>query len=119
MKCSQMLVVFALMLTGAAASGAEANSDPLGKVFQLMNDLTAKITREGEEEAKAFSDYVEWCDDAAANLHNEIKTGEEKKEELEATISKCKADIEACSVKIEDLSASISADENELKAATE
>merc|ERR1719337_553393 len=83
-----------------------------------MTDLTAKITKEGEEEAKAFKEYVEWCDDSAANLHNEIKTGEKKKEELEATISKCKADIEACSVKIEDLSGAISADGKELEQAT-
>merc|ERR1719316_58241 len=67
---------------------------------------------------KAFKEYVEWCDDAAANLANEIKVGKEKKEELEATISKCKADIEACTVKIEDLSGAISADEKELKEAT-
>merc|ERR1719446_1484510 len=83
-----------------------------------MAALTAKITKEGEEEAKAFSDYVEWCDDAAANLRNEIKTGESKQEELEATIAKCKADIEANTVKIEDLSGAISADEKELKEAT-
>merc|ERR1719183_1572067 len=95
-------VLFALCLGGLAPATA-TSIDPLGKVFQLMTELTAKITNEGEEEAKAFNDYVEWCDDAAANLHNEIKTGAKKKEELEATISKCKADIEACSVKIEEL----------------
>merc|ERR1719262_1704277 len=83
-----------------------------------MNALEAKITKEGEEEAKAFKDYVEWCDDAASNLRNEIKTGETKQEELEATISKCKADIEANTVKIEELSSAISADEKELKEAT-
>jgi len=113
MKCSQ-LVVIALVLAGAPAVSA----DPLGKVFELMGALQAKITREGEEEAKAFNDYVEWCDDATANLHNEIKTGGSKQEELEASISKCKADIEACSVKIEDLSGAISSDESELKEAT-
>jgi chromosome segregation ATPase len=112
MKCTQMLVL-ALVVTGAAAT-----ADPLGKVYELMSSLTAKIKAEGEEEAKAFNEYVEWCDDAAANLHNEIKTGEEKKEELDATISKCAADIEANSQKIEDLSGSISADEKELKEAT-
>jgi chromosome segregation ATPase len=110
-------VLFALCLGGLAPATA-TSIDPLGKVFQLMTELTAKITKEGEEEAKAFNDYVEWCDDAAANLHNEIKTGAKKKEELEATISKCKADIEACSVKIEELSGTIAADQKELKAAT-
>jgi len=114
MKCNQMLPVVFVLLLGAPSVSA----DPLGKVFELMETLKGKITAEGEAEAKAFHDYVEWCDDAAANLHNEIKNGASKQEELEATISKCKADIEACSVKIEDLSGAISADENELKAAT-
>merc|ERR1719163_2315682 len=93
-------IVLVAFLVGAPAVSA----DPLGKVYELMAALTAKITAEGEEEAKAFGDYVEWCDEAAANLRNEIKTGENKQSELEATIAKCKADIESCTVKIEDLS---------------
>merc|ERR1719379_1905365 len=113
-----MLSVVCVLLFVGAPSASAANMDPLGKVFQLMADLEAKITKEGEEEAKAFNEYVEWCDDAAANLHNEIKTGTKKQEELTATISKCKADIEANNVKIEELSGSISADEKELKEAT-
>merc|ERR1719356_759283 len=112
-----LMFVAALLFVGSPGASA-ANMDPLGKVFQLMAELTTKITAEGEEEAKAFKEYVEWCDDAAANLHFEIKTGAKKQEELEATISKCKADIEACSVKIEDLSGSISTDEKDLKQAT-
>merc|ERR1719213_1309335 len=109
------LVLFALF---ACAPVADATSNPLGKVMELMDSLTAKITAEGEEEAKAFKEYYEWCDNAAANLHNEIKNGGKKKEELEAAIGKATAEIEACSGKIEDLSASISADEKELKEAT-
>merc|ERR1719194_317112 len=107
--------VFMMLLLGSAPA---VSADPLGKVYELMNALEAKITKEGEEEDKAFKDYVEWCDDAAANLRNEIKTGETKKEELEATISKCKADIEANTVKIEELSDAIAADEKELAEAT-
>merc|ERR1719271_1986614 len=83
-----------------------------------MDSLAAKIVKEGEAEAKAFHDYVEWCDDAAANLRNEIKTGEAKKEELDATIAMCTADIAACDAKIEELSKSIAEDEEELKKAT-
>jgi hypothetical protein len=111
-------VVFLALLAGAAAGRDDAASNPLGKVMELMNSLTAKITKEGEEEAKAFKEYFEWCDNAAANLHNEIKVGGEKKEELDAAISKAAAGIEASTSKIEDLSASISADEKELAAAT-
>merc|ERR1719355_63317 len=108
------MIAVALALLLVAAPAEATSSDPLGKVFELMADLTAKITKEGEEEAKAFGEYVEWCDDAAANLHNEIKTGTDSKSELEATIAKCKADIESCSVKIEELSGSIAADTKEL-----
>jgi len=90
---------------------------PIGKTMELFASLNAKIAAQAGEEAKAFNEYVEWCDGAAGNLRNEIKTGESKKEELEATINKCKADVEANSVKIEDLSASISADTAELKKA--
>jgi len=94
----------------------EAN--PLSKVIELMDALTAKVTAEGEAEAKAFKEYVEWCDDAAANLANEIKTGTSSKEELEAAIGKATADIEASTAKIEELSAAIASDEAELKDAT-
>jgi len=73
-----MQVTFAILLL-CSPLGSAARIDPLGKVLQLMSDLTAKITVEGEEEAKAFKEYVEYCDDAAANLHYEIKTGEAKK----------------------------------------
>jgi len=102
----------------ALVPAALATSNPLGKVMELMDSLTAKITAEGEAEAKAFNEYAEWCDDAAANLHNEIKTGTKKQEELEAAIGKAAAGIDACAAKIEDLSASISADDTELKEAT-
>jgi len=98
--------------------GAVGTADPLGKVYELMDSLAAKITAEGEAESKAYKEYVDWCGDAGGNLRFEIKSGNEKKEELEATISKCKADIEACSVKIEDLSGAISADGKELEQAT-
>merc|ERR1719498_1459868 len=110
-----------ILLAGASATsatGAEATANPLGKVIELMDSLTAKITAEGEEEAKAFKEYFEWCDDAAANLHNEIKNGKKKKEDLDASISKATADIEANTAKIEELSAAISADDKELKEAT-
>merc|ERR1719217_1042130 len=114
MKYCALLV----LITCAAVPVSNATANPLGKVMQLMDDLTAKITAEGEAEAKAFKEYFEWCDDAAANLHNEIKTGNKKQEDLEAAISKATADIEASSAKIEDLSAAISADEKELAEAT-
>lgn len=113
-----VLALVLLASSSVTALGADATSNPLGKVFELMDSLTAKINAEGDEEAKAFKDYFEWCDGASSNLRFEIKTGTEKQEELEAAVAKAKADIEANTVKIEELSGSISADEKELKGAT-
>jgi len=113
----QMTPVFVLALIVGASANSDA-SNPLGKVMELMDSLTAKITAEGAAEAKAFKEYFEWCDNAAANLHNEIKVGGAKQEELEASISKAGAGISACTSKIEDLSGAISADEKELAEAT-
>jgi len=110
--------VILLVLLACGAQAAKEESNPLGKVLELMDGLTAKITAEGEAEAKAFKDYFAWCDDAAANLHNEIKNGNKKQEELEAAIAKGAAGIEASTAKIEELSGAISADEAELAEAT-
>jgi predicted nucleic acid-binding Zn-ribbon protein len=107
-----------LLVLFASAPMAVATGNPLGKVIELIDSLTAKITAEGDAEAKTFKEYFAWCDDAAANLHNEIKNGAKTQEDLEASISKASADIEAGSAKIEDLSGAISADEKELAEAT-
>jgi len=107
-------MVLALLFAPALA----AQSNPLGTVLGLMDELSAKITAEGAAEAKAYKEYVEWCDDAASNVKFEIKTAGSKKEELEATIVKSGNDAGASASKIEDLAASISADGTELKEAT-
>merc|ERR1719326_2613529 len=83
-----------------------------------MDSLTAKITADGEAEAKAFREYMEWCDDETKSLGFEIKTLTAKKEKLEATIEKATADIEAGETKIEELAAAIATAEGELKNAT-
>jgi len=113
--------MYSLLLLVALASAPMAvatDSNLLGKVLELIDSLAAKITAEGDAEAKTFKEYFAWCDDAAANLHNEIKNGAKSQEGLEASISKATADIEAGSAKIEDLSGAISADEKELAEAT-
>jgi hypothetical protein len=107
---SALLVVLCLVAADA--------TNPLSKTIELLDSLTAKIQAEGEAEAKAYKDYVEWCDDASANLRYEIKTGEAKKAELQAAIAKGAADIEASDAKIEELAGAIAADEKELADAT-
>jgi len=93
-------------------------ANPLSKVFELMDELTAKIKAEGEAEAKAYKEYFEWCDDTAKNAQFEIKTASQEKEDLEATIGELASSISASTTKIEELSAAIASDTKELKEAT-
>jgi len=110
----------ALLLTcflPGALCGVEA-ANPLGKVIELLNSLTAKITKEGEEEAKAYSAFVEWCTDAARTKGFEIKTATSAKDKLEADIAQETGAIEASSSRIDDLAGSIGGDDADLKSAT-
>merc|ERR1719161_2571891 len=103
-------VALLLTLFAAVAPAARAElANPLGTVISLLDELAAKVTAEGEAEAKAYKEYVEWCDDAATNVKFEIKDAKAKKEELEATIAKTTDDSASSASKIEDLAASISA----------
>jgi hypothetical protein len=93
-------------------------ANPISKVIELLSALEAKIMKDGEAEEKAFKDYFEWCDDAAKEKGFVLKTESAKKEKLEATIVEAKDEASAASEKISDLSATISEDEADLKAAT-
>jgi len=110
----------ALLLLGIAvpACASDANVSPLDKVFQLMDELTAKIVKEGEAEQKAYEEYVEWCDDTSKNMIFEVGNLKKKKEDLEAEIEKLSADILSATDAIEKLAASIATDQSELKDAT-
>lgn len=104
-----------LLATNAVAS----QTDPIQKVIQMMADLETKIIKEGQDAQKVYEDYAEWCEDRSKELGFEIKTGKANKEDLEATIAAETATTEELNTKIEELAASISTDEADLKAATE
>lgn len=84
-----------------------------------MTELEAKVIKDGEEEQKAYEEYVDWCQNGAKDKEWEIKTAKADVAELEATITKAAADIENFDGKIEELAAAITANEQDLKAATE
>lgn len=92
---------------------------PVGKVLQLLSELEGKITKEGEEEAKLFKEYTEWCKNGRTDKGYEIKTAKSEIDDLTATIGKAGSDIDASRTKMEELAASISQDEADLKAATQ
>jgi len=105
-----------LVLSAGVVTAEESN--PLGKVFQLMNSLEGQINREGDVEAKAFKQLFEWCDSASKNTGYEIETGSAKKDKLSAKIDETTSDIEVGTSKIGDLSGAISTADAELKEAT-
>jgi len=102
----------------AAAVEQREQSNPLSKVLQLMDDCAAKVTKEGEAEAKAYHEYYEWCDETSKNTEFAIKTAADQKAKLEAKIDELASDIEVASSKIEELSAAIAQSEAEIKNAT-
>jgi len=114
-----MNVIYLAFLLGATTLNAsQVDSNPLGKVFDLMSALEAKITKEGESEAKAFKEFFQWCDEASQNINNEIKTGKSTQEKLEAKIGELTSDIDVCDSEVEKLSGAISTNEGELNDAT-
>eukprot|EP00929_Paragymnodinium_shiwhaense_P034810 TRINITY_DN1889_c0_g2_i2.p1 TRINITY_DN1889_c0_g2~~TRINITY_DN1889_c0_g2_i2.p1 ORF type:complete len:712 (-),score=302.32 TRINITY_DN1889_c0_g2_i2:140-2203(-) len=115
-------------MKSAAVAGAVAaistvraadTSSPVTKVLSLLSNLQTKIIKEGEEAQKEYDEYAEWCEDRAANVEFEIKTGKSNVAELSATIEEEKANADALNTKIEELASSIATDTADLKAATE
>merc|ERR1740121_3276407 len=118
MKCNMaMSSVIVLCLLALPCANAE-QSNPLSKVISLLASLKAKVTAEGEAEAKAYKEYFEWCDEFSRNKQFDIKTATSQKEKLEAEIAKQTGNSDASAAKIEELAASIATDEKELKDAT-
>jgi chromosome segregation ATPase len=94
------------------------SKNPLGEVIGLLDDLSAKITKEGVAESAAFKEYTAWCDDFSTNKNFEITTATSQKGKLEARIVKQAATIEETSSTIEDLAAGVSTATADLNSAT-
>merc|ERR1719433_1454184 len=98
----------------AVASG----ENPMASVLQLMDELAAKITKDGDAEAKAYQEYMEWCDDTSKNTGFAIETAQKEIARLEAKIGELSSSISTAGSKIDGLGSSIAAGEAELKDAT-
>lgn len=84
----------------------------------MLTNLEATVIKEGESEQKVYEEFAEWCEDRAKGLGNEIKVGKSDISELQSTVDKMTADIEAYSTKIEDLGGDDSGAYEELSEAT-
>jgi len=115
MKCSFATALVALL---AASAKAEVSvSDPLGTTIALLDDLAVKVKAQSSAAEKAAAEYADWCKSKITNTGFDIETGEAAKEDLEAAVAKTTANVGVESSKIDELSASILADETDLKGA--
>jgi len=110
-----MKVLLFLASCGLASS---SNANPLGKVLDLMGELEGKITKDGETEAKAYTEYLAWCDETSQNTDFAIDTAAKEKAKLEAQIGELSSDIEVGSSKIDELASASATAEKEVKDAT-
>jgi len=113
---SSLLLALSFAFSGSAL---KIESNPIGKVIQLLSDLESKIIGEGEKAHSVYAEFSEWCEDRNRNLVFEIKTGKAQVAELSASIEKASDKIAALGTKIDELSAQLATDEADLKAATE
>merc|ERR1719242_425777 len=108
-----------LVLTAFALQLAQANQvSPITKVLQLMSDMETKIIGEGEAAHATYAEFAEMCEERSKNLQFEIKTGKAEVADLKAAIDEETALAESLDTKVEELTASIAADEADLAAAT-
>merc|ERR1712129_617213 len=101
MKTAMLLLALYAVSGTVTVSALQADANPLSKVYDLMDELVAKINSKGGAEAKAYKEYFAWCDDMAKNAGFEIKTTEAKKEKLEAKIGELASSITVSVSKIE------------------
>lgn len=117
-RCRSMLTcIFATLAMQSAAIRSRMEVSPVQKVMTLLGELEMKITKDAQEEDKAFEAYMEWCKNGAKDKAFEIKTAKGDIEDLEAQISKSVADLSTLSSKVDDLASAIGTNSADLKAA--
>merc|ERR1719387_1971233 len=112
------MAVKSLIIHAVLCLAVAEQTNPIQKVIELISSLEAKLIKEGEAEEKAYKEFFEWCDDAAAKKKFEIKTATAEKEKLEATIAKAISDSDEATASIEQLAASIAENQANIENAT-
>jgi len=110
----------------AAVGARNAKMAAVNKVTQMLEELLAKVTAEGEAEAKTYDKFACFCKDTTAEKSEAIRRGEDEKQELEANIAdlqQLRADLDAkikeLLIKIKETEEKLAAAEKERKAALE
>jgi len=97
-----------------------ANLDtPVSKAIDLLTDLQAKITSEGENATRVHAKATAMCKDRSTDLGFAIQTLTSEVEDHEATIKKEGANMATLSDEIDTHDSNIATNDADLKAATE
>merc|ERR1719161_815911 len=79
-----------LILLAAAASAV----GPVQKVIQLLDELSQKVTTNGDAELAEFNEYRQWCDSERRTKERSISTAKRSVNDLTATFESSKAAID-------------------------
>jgi len=91
---------------------------PIEKTIQLLEDLEAKVVKDGEAEQKVYEEFQEYCKDTAKQTMFDIKTGKSGSERSAAAVDDFVAKIGVAETKIGELSDAVASDSEDLKSAT-
>jgi len=81
---------------------ASETNNPLSSVISLLDNLSAKIKVDADDEAKAYGKYYNWCDEVTGEKLHGIKLSKDRKDKLIAEIENYLAEIEQSGAAISD-----------------
>merc|ERR1719159_970520 len=83
-RCSVALLLLAAPLARAAEQGLAmtAGKNPIRKVVTMLQDIKQSVIKEGEEEEKAFKEFMCYCKTGVGTLEQSIEDGKAKIESL-------------------------------------
>eukprot|EP00747_Dinoflagellata_sp_TGD_P161903 gnl/TRDRNA2_/TRDRNA2_178911_c0_seq1.p1 gnl/TRDRNA2_/TRDRNA2_178911_c0~~gnl/TRDRNA2_/TRDRNA2_178911_c0_seq1.p1 ORF type:complete len:860 (-),score=230.49 gnl/TRDRNA2_/TRDRNA2_178911_c0_seq1:58-2637(-) len=110
------MTVHAVILLSLFAAAAGEQVNPVQQVLNLMDDVIAKIKRDGADQDAAYKEYMAWCHQSQLDFQSEIKSCESEIEMLQATISQCIAEVTASTTQIEEIGGTLAKDDEDLKA---
>jgi hypothetical protein len=121
-----MKFILLLPFISVTATATKAGVGPIQKVLQLIDELQAKIMKEGDVAQIGYEEFVDWCQVQAINTKHSIEDSEESIEALQAAIDGAQAYIDQLKTEIggegsqePGLTGKISKLEKELDAATQ
>jgi chromosome segregation ATPase len=91
-----------------------AGVGPVAKVIQLLDELSAKVTADGEAELAEFTEFSQWCAVERRDKEHSIADSKRSIKELSATAESSRAAVDQLQTKVGEVSTAISANEEEL-----